>query len=56
MGFDPSLNGVAQTMTCMTITISFPAATAFMVSTYTTNFPAIKTPTKNLAIVTTLTM
>jgi hypothetical protein len=57
MGFNPSLLGMAQTMTCMSITISFPTATALTVSTtYSNNFPATSSPNKNLAIVTTLTM
>ena len=43
-------------MTCMSITISFPAATALTSSGYNTNFPMRSSPTKNLAKVTTLTM
>ena len=43
-------------MTCMSITISFPAATALTVAVYNTNFPMKSSPTENLAIVTTLTM
>ena len=43
-------------MTCMSITISFPAETALTNAVYNTNFAMRETATKKLALVTTLTM